>query len=104
MLFKIQKLLFYKSKLKYLQIELNWQCVNVQCSVPSVPMLSWKLSMLEIPLDKELTANCLVETRTKLKELIPDAMVIYGLNWVQLSLWLKQSLINGFSWYGLIGP
>ena len=31
-------------------------------------MLSWKLSVLEIPLDKELTANCLVETRTKLKE------------------------------------
>ena len=34
-------------------------------------MLSWKLSVLEIPLDKELTANCLVETRTKLEELIP---------------------------------
>ena len=43
-------------------------------------MLSWKLSVLEIPLEKELTANCLVETRTKLKELIPAAMVKYGLN------------------------
>ena len=62
-------------------------------------MLSWKLSVLEIPLDKELTANCLVETRTKLEELIPAAMVEYGLNRVQLP-W-KQSLINGFSWYGL---
>ena len=43
-------------------------------------MLLWKLSVLRIPLDKELTANCLVETRTKLKELIPAAMVKYGLN------------------------
>ena len=64
-------------------------------------MLSWKLSVLEIPLDKELTANCLVETRTKLEELIPAAMVEYGLFRVQLPLWLKQSLFNGFSWYGL---
>ena len=64
-------------------------------------MLSWKLSVLEIPLDKELTANCLIETRTQLEELIPAAMVKYGLNRVQLPLWLKQSLINGFSWYGL---
>ena len=64
-------------------------------------MLSWKLSVLEIPLDKELTANCLVETRTKLEELIPAALVKYGLNRVQLPLWLQQSLINGFSWYGL---
>ena len=64
-------------------------------------MLSWKLSVLEIPLDKELTANCLVETRMKLKELIPVAMVKYGLNRVQLNLWLQQSLINGFSWCGL---
>ena len=64
-------------------------------------MLLWKLSMLEIPLDQELTANCLVESRTKLEELTPAAMVKYGLNRVQLPLWLKQSLINGFSWYGL---
>ncbi len=34
-----------------------------------------KLCVLEIPLDKELTANCLVETRTKLGELIRAAMV-----------------------------
>ena len=39
--------------------------------------------MLEIPLDKELAANCLVRTRPKLEELIPAAMVDYGLNWVQ---------------------
>ena len=31
--------------------------------------------MLEVPLDKELTANCLVETRTKLEELISAVMV-----------------------------
>ena len=61
-------------------------------------MLLWKLSVLEIPLDKELTANCLIETRTKLEKLIPAAMVKYGLNRVQLPLWLQQSLINGFSW------
>ena len=30
-----------------------------------------KLMLLEITLDKELTANCLVETRTKLEELVP---------------------------------
>ena len=59
-------------------------------------MLSWKQSVLEIPLDKELTANCLVETRTKLEELIPASMVEYGLNRVQVPLWLKQSLINEF--------
>ena len=28
-------------------------------------------------------------------------MVKYGLNRVQLPMWLKQSLFNGFSWYGL---
>ena len=28
-------------------------------------------------------------------------MVKYGLNRVQLPLWLQQSLINGFSWYSL---
>ena len=41
-------------------------------------MLSRKLSVLEIPLHKELTAECLVETRTKLKELILAAMIKYG--------------------------
>ena len=30
-----------------------------------------KMSVLEIPLDKELTANCLVETRTKLGDADP---------------------------------
>ena len=64
-------------------------------------MVSWNLSVLEILLDKELTANCLVETWSKLKGLIPAAMVEYGLNRVQLPLWLQQSLINGYSWYGL---
>ena len=40
-------------------------------------MRSWKLNVLEISLEKELTAYCLVETRTKLEELIPAAMVKY---------------------------
>ena len=68
-------------------------------------MLSLKLSVLEIPLDKELTANCLMETRTKLEELIPAAMVGYGLNRVQPPLWLQQSLIKMVS-HGLVylGP
>ena len=44
--------------------------------------------VLEIPLDKELTAYCLVETCTKLKELIPAVMLKYGLDRVQLPLWL----------------
>ena len=56
--------------------------------------------MLEIPLDKELTANCLVETHTKLEELIPAAMVNCGLTRDSSPCGCKQSL-NGFSWYGL---
>ena len=64
-------------------------------------MLSLKLSVLEIPLEEELPANCLVETCTKLKELIPAVIVKYGLCRAQLPLRLQQSLINGFSWYGL---
>ena len=48
--------------------------------------------MLEIPLDKELTANCLLETRTKLEELILAAMAEYGLNRVQLPLWLVAAV------------
>ena len=52
--------------------------------------------MLEIPLDKKFTANCLEETRTKLEELIPAAMVEYGLNSVQHPLWLQQFLIKWF--------
>ena len=59
-------------------------------------MLSWKLNVLEIPLDKELTANCLMETHTKLEELIVAAMVDYGLNRVQRPLWLQQYLIEWF--------
>ena len=52
--------------------------------------------MLGSLLDKELTANCLVETHTKLEELIPAAMVDYDLNKVQRPLWLQQSLIKLF--------
>ena len=42
--------------------------------------------MLEISLDKELAANSLVETRTKVEERIPAAMADYGLNRVQRPL------------------
>ena len=42
-------------------------------------------------------------TGTTLEELIPAAMDKYGLNRVQLPLWLQQSLINGvfMEWYVL---
>ena len=82
---------------------LQFQTTIGKLQLSNIPMRLWKLSVLEIPLDKELTANWLVETRTKLEELIPAgaAMVKYGLNRVQLPLWLQQSLINGFSWYSL---
>ena len=56
--------------------------------------------MLEIALDKYLTDNCLVETRTKLELRVPAAVVKCGLTWVQLPLRL-QSLINGISWNGM---
>ena len=51
------------------------------------------MSVLEIPLDKKLTANCLVETRTKLGLLITAAMVDYS-HRIQCLLWLQQSLIK----------
>ena len=59
--------------------------------------------MLETSLDNELTANYLVDTRTKLKELIPPAMVDYGLNRVQHLLWSQQSIIKLFLmiWFSL---
>ena len=37
-------------------------------------------NVLEIPLDKELTVDCLVDNRTKREELLPIAMVEYGLD------------------------
>ena len=55
-------------------------CVSFQVRVLLVLLLLWNLRVFEIPLDKELTAiNFYVETHTKLKELIPAAMVDYGL-------------------------
>ena len=38
-------------------------------------MLLWKFSVFKIPLDKELTGNCLIETSMKLRELILAVMV-----------------------------
>ena len=55
------------------------RCERLRVRVLSVSMLSLKLNVSRIPLDKEITANCLVETRTKLEELIPAAMVKCGL-------------------------
>ena len=52
-----------------------FQYEKLRVQVLSEPMLFWKLRMLEILLDKELTANCFLETHTKLEELIPAAMV-----------------------------
>ena len=69
---------------------------EVSCPSPARSNALVKLSVLEIPLDRELTANCLVETRTKLEELVPAAMVYYGLNRVQRPLRLQQSLIKWF--------
>ena len=48
------------------------------------------MSVLKIPLDKELTANCLMETRTKLEGTDP------GCDKVQHPLRLQQSLIKWF--------
>ena len=77
------------------------RCVSLRVRVPSGPMLSWKVNVLEIPLDKEFTANCLVETRTKLEELIPVAMVNYGLIGYSASHGYSSPWLNGFPWYGL---
>ena len=54
-------------------------------------MLFWKLNVLEIPLDKGLTANWLLDICTKLEELIPAGIVKYGLNRLHL-----LSLLNCF--------
>ena len=71
--------------------------------VSSSPISSNALvSVLEIPLDKELTPNCMVETHKTLQELIPATMVDYGLKRVQLPIWLQQSLINGLLWVTVV--
>ena len=51
-------------------IELNWiWCRSARVRVPTEQMLSWMLSVLEIPLNKEITAICTVghpcETRSR---------------------------------------
>ena len=47
--------------------------------LPTKFLLLWKVSVFEIPLDKELIVKCLLETCTKLKELILATMVLCGL-------------------------
>ena len=54
------------------------------------PMLWWKLSVLEIPLDKEPTVNYLEEICTKLEELILAAIMKYGVTRIQLLLWFNS--------------
>ena len=61
--------------------------------------------MLEIPLDKELTANCLVETRTKLGELIRAAMVHMWADQgsAPLEVAAEPEMMLGVEW-SLLGP
>ena len=47
--------------------------------LPNAHHICKTLSMLQIPTDKDLVAIGLVETHTKLEELIPAAMFDYGL-------------------------
>ena len=62
-------------------------------------MLLWKLGVLEISLDKELTANCLLGTRTKPEEPMQAMTIKYGMTRVQLPLWLQQWYL--MEWYVL---
>ena len=77
---------------------------EVASSSPVSTNTLMKLSVLEIPLNKELTTNCLSETRTKLEELISAAMFKYGFKKVQLPLWLQQSLFNVSHGMVCLGP
>ena len=69
--------------------------------VSSSPVSTNALLKIEIPVDKKLIANALIKTHKKLEEPILAVMFKYGLNWIQLLLWLQQSLFHGISWYGL---
>ena len=59
---------------------------------------------LEIPLDKEVTANRLVETCTKLQELVLAVEVKCRLTSVQLPWQLQQSLKTVFRRMVCLGP
>ena len=64
-----------------------WHSLWMQEVVSSSPISTnalMKFEVLEIPLDKELTANCLVETHTKLEELILAVMVLC-MSWIGYS-------------------
>ena len=93
-------LAFLSSQVSSIDTALAWGVRGCELSPVSTNALV-KIECALIPVKKQLTANYILETRTKLEELIPAAMVKYGLNRVQLPLWLQQSLFNGFSWYGL---
>ena len=57
--------------------------------------------MLEIPLDTEITVNCLSETHMKVEELILAAMVLCGLIREPHFSGLQRSQYDGFIWYGI---
>ena len=67
---KKQKLAYFSDRLK--------QLGQNSCQHASINALM-KIVQLEIPLDKEVTAICLIETCIKLKELTPAAMIKCGL-------------------------
>ena len=74
------------SQVSSIDTALTLGCVRLRVGVLSILMLSWKLSVLESLLDKELTANFLVETCTKLDKLILAVMMDYCLNRVTAPL------------------
>ncbi len=64
---------------------------NAEFIFPRFPCLHEILSYLEISLDKELVADCLIVTHTKLVKLSLVAMVIFGIYRVGAPL-LQKSL------------
>ena len=61
-------------------------------------MLLYKLVVTEIPLDKELSANCLRETHTKLEKLFAAVMVKGGLIRAPV---VTVAYVNDISWDGV---
>ena len=76
---------------------------EIASSIPVSTNALVELNVLEIPLDKELTINCLVETHAKLRELILAEMVLCGLIRVPCP-GLQQSLYVNVFGMVLLGP
>ena len=62
------------------------------------------LNVLEIPLEKELILNCLVETCTKLGEMILAAIVLCGLIGNHTLSGLQRTLYDDIFVMVLLGP